>query len=261
MIINKHTQLALRMDTEACLDRYMDTVNNVYLSNTKNKRIRGYNDNKLTFSYATIDKYKSMYEFLSDLDSKLFLIRDSALKEAEGMDVSATFSGKLFSKIKEGAYTYLLGPNKMFKYFVEGDKLAGIYYADLNRSIMEFGFLTNTYEPLAFRNIESYIPQMLKLIIYIELADIEVELIEPGQRGKSISKDVEMNESNNNVYVVDSSWNKLIIRNEGFGVKGHYRLQACGEGMRDRKLIWINTFEKHGYIRRPKARILHNSVS
>jgi hypothetical protein len=47
-----------------------------------------------------------------------------------------------------------------------------------------------------------------------------------------------------------SSYLKTIVRTEGFKVRGHWRWQAYGEGMKERKLIFINAFEKKGYIRR-----------
>lgn len=52
----------------------------------------------------------------------------------------------------------------------------------------------------------------------------------------------------------DCSWYTTIVRNEGFSVKGHFRLQPCGKGKRDHKLIYIHEFQKHGYVRR--ARLL-----
>lgn len=51
---------------------------------------------------------------------------------------------------------------------------------------------------------------------------------------------------------LDASWYTTIVRTEGFGVKGHFRLQPCGEGRKDRKLIYIHEFQKHGYVRRAK---------
>lgn len=56
----------------------------------------------------------------------------------------------------------------------------------------------------------------------------------------------------------DCSWYTTIVRNEGFSVKGHFRLQPCGKGKRQRKLIYIREFQKHGYVRR--ARLLLNEI-
>jgi hypothetical protein len=51
---------------------------------------------------------------------------------------------------------------------------------------------------------------------------------------------------------LDCSWYTTIIRNEGFNVRGHFRLQPCGKGKQDKKLIYIHEFRKHGYIRRAR---------
>lgn len=56
----------------------------------------------------------------------------------------------------------------------------------------------------------------------------------------------------------DCSWYTTIIRNEGFSVRGHFRLQPCGAGKRDKKLIYIHEFQKHGYVRR--ARLILNET-
>lgn len=58
----------------------------------------------------------------------------------------------------------------------------------------------------------------------------------------------------NEVSFLDCSWYTTVIRNEGFSVKGHFRLQPCGPGRSEKKLIYIHEFQKHGYHRR--ARLL-----
>lgn len=56
------------------------------------------------------------------------------------------------------------------------------------------------------------------------------------------------------VDILSCSWYTTIVRKEGFNVRGHFRLQPCGRGRSERKLIYINEFKKNGYIRR--ARLL-----
>ena len=48
---------------------------------------------------------------------------------------------------------------------------------------------------------------------------------------------------------VQSTWLENVVREKGFAVSGHFRMQPVGQGRKDRKLIWINDFEKHGYNR------------
>lgn len=52
----------------------------------------------------------------------------------------------------------------------------------------------------------------------------------------------------------DSTWFTTIYRNEGFKVRGHFRLQPKknDKGEWIKELIYINEFEKHGYHRQAK---------
>lgn len=69
-------------------------------------------------------------------------------------------------------------------------------------------------------------------------------------------KDIPDIKTTQRIQYYDCSWYTTVIRNEGFSVKGHFRLQPCGVGKQDRKLIYIREFQKHGYVRR--ARLLLN---
>lgn len=55
----------------------------------------------------------------------------------------------------------------------------------------------------------------------------------------------------------DCSWFREIIRNAEFGVRPHFRLQRCGIGRKDYKLILIKAFVKHGYHRRAKKDLIN----
>ena len=54
---------------------------------------------------------------------------------------------------------------------------------------------------------------------------------------------------------LNSSYFKTIIKTEGFMVQGFWRNQACGKGWKEHKLIFVKSFQKHGYIRRAPALI------
>lgn len=92
--------------------------------------------------------------------------------------------------------------------------------------------------------------QLIPLLTVYYFADIETSIIQSTKNKKAVlNGEKYLNEVNVPVKIIDSNWFTTIIRTDGFGVRGHFRLQACGEGMKDRKLIWINDFEKHGYTR------------
>ena len=92
-------------------------------------------------------------------------------------------------------------------------------------------------------------------------AKVETRVVPPGKKGRVTSTRLDQlfNGSRFHVKLRDCSWFTSIIRNEGFMVRGHFRLQPkkneAGEWTRE--LIYINEYEKHGYKR--NARILNES--
>lgn len=191
--------------------------------------------------------------------SKYFLICDSVYHAASLIQIGENFTSRTLKDINLGHYTYLMGKNKMLRFIVVIGAIKGFYYDDKEKIIVEFGLDIETGEYYARKNHAKLFSMIMQVLTFVELGDIETIILEKGKNNGG-KKDVDKihNSSNNTVYVVDSSWNKIIIRTEGFAVRGHFRLQPCGENMRDRKLLWIHAFEKHGYTRRPKAEIVRN---
>ena len=101
---------------------------------------------------------------------------------------------------------------------------------------------------------------LLQLIIFTELSVLETVVIKPNGKHGAKKEGKLFNESKHNITIVDSTWNRLIVRTEGFGVSGHFRLQPCGKGLINRELIWIDAFTKNGYIRRPKGNPLNEPL-
>lgn len=93
-------------------------------------------------------------------------------------------------------------------------------------------------------------------LLFMQFAELEIKEIEPNKKVTD-GKEKHKNETDFKIEVIGCTWFTTIIRNQGFRVSGHFRLQPCGEGLKDRKLIWINDFEKHGYTRR--AQIIINN--
>ena len=95
--------------------------------------------------------------------------------------------------------------------------------------------------------------------IFKKFADVETVVVESKVK-KVIDREKVLNETGIPVIFLDSRWFRNIIRNDGFGVRGHFRLQPKKiNGEWTRELIWINDFEKHGY--HSKARILSNAIT
>lgn len=94
---------------------------------------------------------------------------------------------------------------------------------------------------------------VIAYINFTKYAQVETKYLKPKQRIKDIACKY-TNDTNSNIEILNSTWFTNLVKSDAFGVRGHFRLQACGEGRKDRKLIWINEFQKEGYT--AKARML-----
>lgn len=101
---------------------------------------------------------------------------------------------------------------------------------------------------------------VLSYIMFKKYAEVEtVYLSGKSKRLLPNSTEKALNESGLNMTYYDCSWFTTIIRTEGFKVRGHFRLQPYkdNDGKWQKKLIYINGYEKHGYTRKAKI-ILQN---
>jgi hypothetical protein len=197
------------------------------------------------------------YDLMNDSDFRQFFICPSVYKAAELIKVTSGFTGRTLKDIKIGKYSYLLGKNEMVRFACKVGYIRGFYYNSKDRIAFDWGVQMSDGKYYFGGKYQKEFTKIMQVLTFVELGDIEViELLGGRNNGGKKNIDKITNTSEYTVFVVDSSWNKLIIRTEGFAVRGHYRLQPCGDGHLDRRLIWISAFEKHGYKRRPRAEIV-----
>jgi hypothetical protein len=102
-----------------------------------------------------------------------------------------------------------------------------------------------------YRN-DKYFLEFIKLLIFTEYSELEEVTLMPNQSKGNKKEGKIYNDSNKNFTIVDSTWNKIIIRTEKFGVSGHLRLQPIGKNRNDRKLIYISEYLKNGYTKQSR---------
>lgn len=102
----------------------------------------------------------------------------------------------------------------------------------------------------------NHIQTCFSILTFKQFAEIEVKEIggKDYPKKSKIGKEKYLNESDNQINILDSRWFTETIRSEGFAVSGHFRLQPYGEGMNKRKLIYIEDFLKTGYTSRAKIK-------
>ena len=104
---------------------------------------------------------------------------------------------------------------------------------------------------------------IVKPMIFIELSKSNIKLIDikPKSEYGNIMKPIHIkNQTNVNITYVNSLWNVNTIGIGEFKVRGHFRLQKCGLGYSEVKLIYIEDFVKTHYIRRSTRDIVFDEV-
>jgi len=152
-----------------------------------------------------------------------------------------------YSRMTE-IYTY--NENKMVLLNFYRDILTA--YIEIYNDNRNYIFLSNSYGSawnFKRNEIVDLLTQSLLLTVwFIKHCEIKIKFLPPKKKIKDINCKY-FNETNSNIQILDSTWFTTLVQSNGFKVRGHFRLQPCGEGMKDRKIIWINDFEKHGYTR------------
>jgi hypothetical protein len=102
---------------------------------------------------------------------------------------------------------------------------------------------------------------VFKLILFSmfkTFAEVETKMLPAGKKIQEIDCKY-VNDTKLNILHLDSKWFTNLVKSEGFNVRGHFRLQAYGKGLNDRKLIWINSFSKTGYTA-PARKLSENNL-
>ena len=147
----------------------------------------------------------------------------------------------------------------------DGDKLSILHLfmmeeensqMSINHAVMRIDVVNNYWHGWEDKKEQKHYEEIFrlaiaKLLIYIFLSDIIVEMIPAGEsNGKSRKNGKILNDLKTPISVVGSKWNSYVIRIGDFRVAGHFRLQPHGPGMTLRRLVYIKPFMKHGYKRR-----------
>lgn len=189
--------------------------------------------------------------YLKTNPGRCFLVASTVERCADMIRIGENFSTSIFKKLNTGVNTFLLGRGEFFKVIRVEDAVMGFYYNKDTKIAFEFGFdlSTDRYYFPSTRRAE--FNRAAKIVTFVLLGDIQTILLAPGRDNNKTKKDGKIkNTSKFPVSIVDAKWNNIVVRTDGFAVMGHYRLQPVGAARADRKLIWINAFEKHGYTRR-----------
>lgn len=203
-------------------------------------------------------------------DKPIFLLADSFLDAVNrNIDKLSTLSKTHLSDVEENCI--FVGPRgNIFVSHVYDKGKIFIIWMNPYGEIVSLSHIDNnlhSFRPLVemdHGDSEQSSLETMYIILFKKFASVELELVEAGTKKKSAiaDKGKVINELGVDVTLLDCRWFREIIRNEGFKVSGHFRLQPCKDenGEWKRKLIYIKDFEKHGYHRRAQISIENEDI-
>jgi len=172
------------------------------------------NNMKIAFSGLSDNQIKKMV-----LDSK----QAGDITEKQYISLISSIDNKNFDElISKGYVYYMWGINEGKLSFPQNERNED-FFADM----MEF----------------------VKLLTFTELSELETVILPPNTSVGTKKQGKYLNQSNSKITIVDSTWNKVLIKGDSFRVSGHLRLQRYGENLSKVKLIFIDEFEKSGYTK------------
>ena len=103
-------------------------------------------------------------------------------------------------------------------------------------------------------NVAYPVQTVVTYLLFKKYAEVETKFVQAKVKKKELHKGEKyLNEEFPfKINIIDSTYFTNIVRSEGFKVSGHFALRAHGEGRRERRLVWINDYEKSGYTRTAK---------
>ena len=208
----------------------------------------------------------SIQERMADSDKfKYYLLSPSAMEIASKIKIVKDFDSKVLGKIKPQSACYLLGKDEFIRFVSTDNNIFAIHgwngtemtkhgWPKLEQNIIVVDYTTGPWRSINKGYDEKSITRVLQCIIFMEVTEPELMVVEGNSKkgNRALGTEV-INRTTFCITRVTSSWNKFVVRATGFGVDGHLRLQPYGPGRSERKLIWIEAFQKHGYIRKPKT--------
>lgn len=96
------------------------------------------------------------------------------------------------------------------------------------------------------------ISNIITMELFLQYAEVETKILNSFKQIFEGPNCLYRNKTMFPVTIIDSTWFTTLIHSGAFKVRGHFRLQPCGEGLSKRKLVWIKDFQKNGYTREAK---------
>lgn len=116
-----------------------------------------------------------------------------------------------------------------------------------------FGWEYDTDDREWYGKIHDYV---MSFLLFYHFTESETHIVHGTDTGKArrvkLNDEKFLNETKNNIEIIDATYFTKLIRTGEFGVSGHFRVQHYGPGNNSAKIIFIDDYKKNGYTRGAK---------
>lgn len=217
-----------------------------------------------------IERLRRYYEVIGFHNQKAYYVTNSVVDKLDLLKVSkknGLYDYTVFKDVADCKITFIFKDNALLRMHIAGDTICfcHVHYTFYNteeRLLHKtqgnsycINFFVNRktgeqcdhFNHIDVKEIERFVYHLLCFFFLSENTEI---VVNAGKSyGTKKQPDALSNDCDVPITIVNSNWNVTSIRTEGFGVCGHFRLQPCGVNNGDRKMIFIEPFQKNGYVR------------
>lgn len=190
---------------------------------------------------------------------KCYYITKTIIEKIDLLKIK-NYNWNVFSEINLGKYVFIFDNNSLLSFSVRDVSIDFFYLSALSSNdfykpkYLRFFLDKSTFEmsnEFDDKDMSEAAKHIYKLFCFFFLSE-NTEIIINAGRSHGTRKQINnlSNDLNLPVTIVNSNWNITSIRTDGFNVSGHFRLQPCGLQFSETKMIFIEPFKKHGYIRK-----------
>ena len=213
------------------------------------------------------DRIAGLYDLLSTPKThKPYYCTESMLSCLDLLKINKIgdhYNWTYFSTLKDQKATFIFPNNSLLRMHIDGeiiwflhmefqpdeDKIRGnmkwvMFY--LNRKT---GELCEHFGHKDVQRIEKFI---YSLLCFVYLADNEEVLVAANSKHGTRKSGKLINSTPFPMIIITSKWNITAIRTEGFSVSPHFAVRYTGKGRTVPRVVFIDQFEKKGYIRKEK---------
>lgn len=216
---------------------------------------------------------KETYDLLHPADSKNYFVTKSITEKLDLLKVKrqadGQFNWSIFNHIPVQKATFILPDQKVLRVKFYGNMVYFMFVEVVGHGNDGFepGYKTTNWVHFFYKKtpngaelcehwshlhvnqIEEYI---YKLFCFIYLSDTEEVIVQPGHGYGTKKQGKFINPFKLPLIVVNSNWNVTSIRDTPYPVSGHFAIRWTGAGRTLPRTVWIDPFEKKGYIRKAK---------